>query len=96
MNTLQIEMILNRVIAEVSDTSTIVDLLFNLGYNNNLELVDDRLRWIQNKVYFDPRDFQVDHIFQIDGMGYIYGLSNPVFNFKGILVIYLNGEVLLK
>ena len=96
MKTKETEMMIDSVISNVRGTSAIVDLLFDLGYNNNVELFDNKLKCVQNNMYFYPRDFQVDHIFHITGLGYIYGLSNSVFNFKGILAIYLNGEVVLK
>lgn len=86
------DIILNKVITDLSQTIMLIDGLQILGYNKCFELYDTKLRCRESKKSYSQVDLLVDEIFSIEDATIsnlefkIYALSHRNENLKGIFM----------
>lgn len=84
------ETTLLRIEADVQRVAETIDKLHAKGYDCIFELIGEKLHCLQTGDFYLPRDLRVDEIFRVEKevLGYdelyIYALSEPFDNIKGI------------
>ncbi|MBL0745614.1 hypothetical protein [Chryseolinea lacunae] len=92
------ETIVMRIEADVQCVAKTIDQLHAQGYDSIFELIGEKLRCLQTGDYYLPRDLRVDEIFRVEKgvLGYdefyIYALSEPFANLKGIFYCAPNSD----
>lgn len=95
MDTSSTDKLLNTIVDDMAYAAAIVDDLHERGYDNNFELMGNRLICLQSQECYAPRDFWVDEIYRFDhdriGLrGYfVYALREPVNEVMGIFIARL-------
>jgi len=95
MDTSSTDRLLDTIVDDMAYAAAIVDDLHERGYDNNFELVGNRLLCLQSQEHYAPRDFWVDEIYRFDhdsiGLrGYfVYALREPIHDVMGIFIARL-------
>ena len=94
MTTNEVDTLLNKIVEDMKYADVIIDSLHSMGYNKNYELAGNKLVCLQTQLYYFPRDFEVDGIynFELDPMKiegyYLYALRDSCGTPAGIFTAY--------
>lgn len=93
METVIVEKMLRTIVKDMAYATGTIQWLWAMGYQQNFELVGNKLMCLQCLDFFYPSELTVDHLERIDGLCYIYGLRHAKSNIKGIFVIYTDEDI---
>ena len=88
--------LLHDLLDDLTPISSFIDELEFLGYDERFELLGNKLMAKVSGGIFYPNELSVDHLYHMDGIGYVYGLRHRDTQVKGIFVLYSVNSTILN